>query len=78
MLVSRLQILSVSARAVMHSPFQPTNKAVWIKERARRRRIVVVLSKRVRWLRPAVCNGDFAIAISRMHVDRDGDARATA
>ena len=44
-------------------------------EGVRRRRIVVVVSRRVRSLRPTVYNDDFAIAIARMHADRDGDAR---
>ena len=44
-------------------------------EGARRVRIVVVVSRHARWLRPAFCNGDFAIAIARMHADRDGNAR---
>ena len=35
----------------------------------------MVTSRGVRWLRPASCNGDFAIAIARMHADRDGNAR---
>ena len=47
-------------------------------EGARRVRIVVVVSSRARWLRPASCNGDFAITIARMHADRDGDARWAA
>ena len=75
---ARCQKLSVSARAVMRCPFQPTNRAVWKMEGARRSCIVVVVSRRVRWLRPAVCNGDFAIAIAHMHADRDGDVRWAA
>ena len=47
-------------------------------EGASRVRIFVVISKRVRWLRPVSCNGDFAIAIARMHADRDGDERWAA
>ena len=69
----KMQKLSVSAHAVMRCPFQSTNREVWKMEGARRRRILVVASRRVRWLRSAFCNGDFAIAIARMHADRDGD-----
>ena len=47
-------------------------------EGASRVRIMVVVSRRARWLRLASCNGDFAIAIARMHADRDGDARWAA
>ena len=46
-------------------------------EGAERKRILVVMSGRVRWLRPAICNGDFALAIARMDADRDGDARSS-
>ena len=74
--MSKLQKLSVLARAVMCCPFQPTNRAVWKMEGAKRVRILVVVSRRVCWLRPVVCNGDYAITIARMHADRDGDARS--
>ena len=67
--------LSVPARAVTRCPFQPTNRAVWKMGGAERERILVVVSRRVRWLRLAFCNGDFAIAIMRMHTDHDGDTR---
>ena len=67
-----------SARAVMRCPFQPTNRAVWKMEGARGVRILVVVSRLVRWLRPASCNGDFAIAIVRMHVDHNGPRDVTA
>ena len=40
---------------------------------AERKRIVVVISGRVRWLCPATYNGDFALAIERIDADRDGD-----
>ena len=69
--------MSVSARAATRCPFQPTNRAVWKMEGAERKRILVVISGRVRWLRPAICNGDFALAIARMDADRDGDARSS-
>ena len=76
--VSKLQKLSVSAAVAKRGPFQPTNRSVWKMEGARRRSIVVVVSRRARWRCSASCNGDFAIAIARMHADRDGDARTIA
>ena len=76
--VSKLQKLSVSAAVAKRGPFQPTNGAIWKMEGARRRRILVVVGRCVRWLRLAVCNGDFAIAMVHMDADRDGDARSTS
>ena len=75
MLGVRIEKMSVLAAVVNRGSFKSTNREVWKMEGARRRRILVVISRRNLWRRPASCNGDFALVIAQMHAHRDGDAR---